>query len=136
MMKGLSSKNTSGISLIEMMVSMAILSITLTSFMTATGSVSKIFYHQRMLTEAISVGETLTESLLLLDPSADDLKTGSYSRYYSLEGVETTALLHTYTANWAVESYDPVPGMRELEITVSWDEMGETRSISWVTFRN
>lgn len=135
-MELLSRKRETGISLIELMISLSILSITLTSFLSATSAVSKIFYHQRMLTQAIAVGESLTEGLLLLDPSDSDLNTGVYAKYYSIKGSETTIGLATYTAEWVVQSYDPVPGMRELEVSVYWEERGESKDISWITYRN
>ena len=125
-----------GLSLIEMMISLAILSITMSSFLSATNAVSRLFHHQRMLTQAIAAGESLTEGLLLLDPSDSELETGTYERYYTAQGIETLAPSAIYTAEWSVAPYTAVPGMRELIIRVYWNERGDTKFISWVTYRN
>lgn len=129
-------RGSAGFSLTEMMVSLSVLAATLSCFMSASSAADRIFYHERYMTQAIAIGEGVTEGLLLLDASDAALFEGSHPRTFDRNGLDVDEDEAFYTARWVVSSYEEVPGVRRIDLTVRWMELGDVREIGWTTYRD
>lgn len=135
-MARLDPRGEAGFSLPELMVSLAVLSITLATTLTASSTAQHLFYHEKLVTQAIAIGETVTEELLLLDASDDALLEGVHEATYSRFGAAAGDASSLYTARWTISPWEDVPGIRRIEIRVSWLESDQPREIQWTTYRN
>ena len=125
-----------GFTILEAMISAAILLIAISGLLTAFSGLAKTFEHQRHLTPALSIAESAMEGLLLLPASHDDLKNVVHApRFFDRDGQEVLTP-DAYELSWSISgtSY----GMRRLTVTVSWEEGSDATpaSISLVTDRS
>lgn len=124
-----------GFGLVELLISVSILGISLTLFLSAANAARYLFAHQRNLTQAVAVGDTVTEGLLILDSSDEALAEGEHMAMFTRQGLPTSSR-GFYQVTWVVSNYEEVTGMRKLDITIDWQEQGIVRSTSWTTYRN
>ena len=124
-----------GLSLTEVMIALALLSMSLSSLGSVVSSASHMLKHQRLQTQAMAICDRVTEELLLMDASDANLNLGTHQRYFNAEG-EDSQTPDMYTAAWEVSTYDAVSGIRRVDVEVAWSEYGTTRRIGWSTWRN
>ena len=107
-------KSTSaGFSLIEVMVALAIFSITsLAATRLIVGS-----------TAMISMNNTASQAIALGQGAIENLRNVPYAAM-----VDGSDLTHpTFTINWTVSTNDPAPNMATVVVRVSWQAKGETK---------
>lgn len=130
-----------GFTLLEVMVSSAILLVGIAAFVSAYASAMNLNEHQRHMTHVLDISEAVTEEMLLMFNSDQDLKDGEHleKRFYDKDGIELTNAddeNRFFTVGWIVTANDPVPNVRKLEIEISWEERGVKKTFLVTTFRS
>jgi len=131
-----------GFSLIEVLISSAILLVGITGLVMGVHIAIGQHAHNRKLAQALIVAEKRTEALLLLFPTSAELRDGRHPasgfEFYSDTGqplplpADTDPkdllgfrLFYTVTPSAISEGEDPIIGLR-LELTIAWHEtLGE-----------
>lgn len=135
-------KRASGFSLIEVLISSAVLLIGITALVMGVHIAIGQHAHNRKLAQALIVAEKRTEALLLLFPTSAELRDGRHPaagfEFYAEGGqplplpAETDPkdllgfrLFYTVTPSAISEGEDPIIGLR-LDIVIAWHEtLGE-----------
>lgn len=138
--------STRGFSLLEVMISSAILLIGITALVMGVHVAIGQHAHNRKLAQALIVAEKRMEAVLLLFPTSSDLRDGRHPEagfeFFSEVGrpvlvPATTApndvpgfrLFFTVTPSAISEGDDPIVGLR-VELTVRWNEnLGERQLV-------
>ena len=116
---------------------MSIVGFALVGFSSAAGTATVNFRHFRTQAQAVAIADAITEEVLILNASDEDLKEGSHTRYYDRTGaVSQRRGDRFYAAIWTVSNYEEVPGIRKIDIKVAWKEGTHPESVSWTTYRN
>jgi len=139
-------------SLIEVMVSATLFLTSAAGVVSAVSSASRVYEHQRRLTQAVAVGEFKMEELLLRYTSHDDITlTGLAPRFMcltpALAPIACTASASSatsmkvsptigpnYLVYWSVKNA-PVTGLRQLDLVVAWLETDGQRELPLMTYR-
>lgn len=125
-----------GFTLIETMVAGAVLAIALSALVLVLGSSATSMGHHRRMTQALALGEQVTEELLAVyntDPWVEVDTT--HSRGFDERGDPNGTATGHYTVVWVVSAHPTVSGVVELDVRVVWDERSGRRSIRWQTYR-
>lgn len=122
-----------GLSLIETLVSSAILSLGLSAVLLLFGSLNDGHTHQRLLVQALHVGESTMEGLLVR--YADDTALGPGHHAGPSFGVDGQVGGAFFTTEWDVTEGVPIAGSRDLVVTVRWTERGVAKSFALRTVR-
>ena len=140
-----------GFSLIEVMISAAILLIGITGLVLGVHLAIGQHAHNRKLALALVIAEKRMESLLLLFPSSGELRDGRHPEtgfeFFTEQGraallptdspideVDGFRLFYEVTPSAISEGDDPIIGLR-LDITVAWDEPLGERTLDLRTAR-
>ncbi len=132
-----SSRENRGFTITEFVFSVAIVGVALVGFSSAAGSATSNFQHFRTQAQAVAIADAVTEELLILNASDDELEEGRHVRYFDRTGaVSRRHGDRFYAATWTVSNYEEVPGIRKIDIVVTWREGSHAESVSWSTYRN
>lgn len=122
-----------GFGLIEAMISAAILAVGLAGMLQLFGHLNDQQTHQRLVVQALHVGEATMEGLLLRYADDPELEEGSHpGPGFGADGLPGGSFFST---RWLVEDGVPIAGTRQLTVTVSWTERGVTKAFSLRTVR-
>ncbi|MEW5852166.1 MAG: hypothetical protein AB2A00_25480 [Myxococcota bacterium] len=95
---------------------------------------------QRHMTQALSIADYVMEDLVSRTQGDSQLTsagcTGTNCTVYFDGAGRKVAAGGTYTAEWSVAGYAPVPGLKQITLAISWNHQGATRSITLQTVRN
>lgn len=123
-----------GFTLIEVMVAATFFMVSVAGMVTGISIATRQYEHQRHTTAALAILDSVMETLILKQSGDSDITAGNHSAFYDDDGIpQTTAA--TYTASWVVTGGVPIEGMREIRLTVSWQEASGMRSITMRTVR-
>lgn len=129
------SRPPKGFTLLETLISSALLVMAITGVVSAFSGISRSFEHQRHMTQAMALAESQLESLLQRYQSHVDLTNIVHpTLHFDREGKQQ-ASASVYAVNWTVT---PTPfGMRRVKVTVSWTEGsgGSPHTLSFQTLR-
>jgi Tfp pilus assembly protein PilV len=122
-----------GFGLIEAMISAAILAVGLSGILQLFGHLNDQQTHQRLLVQALHVGEATMEGLLLRYADDPELEEGNHAGPgYGADGLPGGSFFST---EWRVEDGVPITGTRQLTVTVRWTERGVAKTFSLRTVR-
>jgi Prokaryotic N-terminal methylation motif len=125
-----------GFSMLEVLISGAVLLIAITGYVQLFRQVEMTYQHQRLMTQALHVAEARVEELLILYADDPWLAPGIT---HAGPGFDRTgkpvSASPTFTTSWIVTGGVPLPGTRKVEVTVTWQERGETRTFTLSTVR-
>ena len=124
-----------GFTIAELVVSLVLLSVTLTTFMSVSATTSRLSLQHAYLTQAITVGEMVTEELLMMGANHANLAEGDHALWFDRAGLDTTQANAVYTVSWTVSDFTVNPAVTQIDVTISWVVEGETRQVSWTTYR-
>lgn len=126
----------SGFSLVEVLLSMAILGIVITGFLATYQTATRDTQHQYRASQAVAILDSVTEQLLLLNPEHDNLTLGTHQQYFNEMGSPLTSSSGAmYQVRWDVTATNAT-NIRAIELTVRWTVNGIPRTIRWTTWRN
>lgn len=128
-------RHSGGFGIVELVISLVMLTVTITTFMTISQTTQRLNLRHAYLTQALAAGEQVTEELLMKGTSDADLSAGSHSRYFDRRGRETTAGAHVYEVIWTVKPWATVPGVLQVEINVQWQGPDNLEEVRWTTWR-
>ena len=130
------SSTLKGFSLLEVMISGAILLTVLTGVITAHSSMMRTFHHQLNITQVIYVAEAQLEEILSLPSSSSDLARGVTHgpTHFDEEGNRTVAA-SKFAITWEVVDHPVVRRAKRLAVTVSWLEDGALKTFVLKTER-
>ena len=112
-----------GFSLIEVMFAIAFLGFGLLAVAQMMPLATRQVVSSKQLTDGVAVGQTLMEELKMDDYAGASLTAGSHTR---TSGV--------YTLDWIVTNNEPVTGSKRVDLTVSWNVSGQTRTTEMSTY--
>ncbi|MCC7071780.1 MAG: type II secretion system protein [Deltaproteobacteria bacterium] len=116
-----------------MMVSLVILAVGLTAMLQLFGNLNDAQTHQRLLVQALHVGEATMEGLIYRYANDTDLDPGSHAGpSFGVDGQPGGAF---FTTDWNVTPDVPFAGVREVVVTVHWSERGLPKTFSLRTVR-
>lgn len=119
-----------GFSLIESMISGALLTISVLGTFNAYAQTTDFRENVRHLTQATNVAEGVLEELLLRFNGDDDLNVGAHGPLYFDKDGEFVTAASTYTATWTVSAHPTVDGIRRVQVDVSWNSKLGNRTLS------
>lgn len=126
-----------GFTLIEVMIAAGVLVISLVGLVVAGVNATKMYANQRSITQAVAVGESVTEEVLLKFETDPEINIGtSTSRYFTKNGAPTTAANAFYTVTWFVTGHPSVTGILRIRVLIQWTVNGQPKQIIWNTYRN
>ena len=137
-------------SLVEVMAAVAIFGVGLAAVFSCLGVVTQQFEHQRHTTFALHLAEARLEELLVRVASDSEIAVGATfgPSWFDLRGFPVGAGCSTATSGLPPQSdscryrvtWQAAPGgiaaMRNLTVTVTWNERGASRDLSLTTQRN
>jgi prepilin-type N-terminal cleavage/methylation domain-containing protein len=115
-----------GFSLLEVMVASTLLGVGITATLASVDSVRATAVRNRHMTQAVHAAESVAESMLALEQSAEELDDGPHQtspRRFDVVGQEvepTDTVRGLYAVTWDVAANTPIEGIRRITITVSW----------------
>lgn len=121
-----------GFTLIEVIVAGTFFLVSFAGMITGISYATKQYEHQRNLTSAIAVSETIMEQLMLLQQNDTRLTAGNTTtQHYDIDGnqVAQSNASAMFTGQWSVAGDTPLQGLRTLTLTVSWEESVGTRNL-------
>jgi Tfp pilus assembly protein PilV len=127
-----SRRPTRGFTLVEVMVAGTFFLVSFAGMITGISYATKQYEHQRNLTSAIAVSETVMEQLMLLQQNDSRLTAGNtYTQEYNIDGNQVTAgaANSVFTGSWTVVGDTPLTGLRSITLTISWEESVGTRNL-------
>lgn len=126
-----------GFSLVEALVSMAILAAVVTGFLSSMNAAFRGVRHQQEAVIAIGLVDALSEELLMVNPSSTELAMGVHQRFFDVSGRrQSTQSGATYTLEWSISPLETDSSIRTIEMRVLWSQQGTPRRIAWTTWRN
>ena len=143
-----------GFTLVEVMISGSLFVVFATAVTSTWSTTSKLIAHQDHAEWAVNLMDTYAEEIAVWPKSAphlaptptdsgDPLYSG-YPRYFVFDAnaralIETTQAsclsASCYTEYLRVKADDPVVGVKRLDISVVWSDLGATSSTSLFTYR-
>lgn len=125
-----------GFTLIEVMVSAGLMGIGFAGVVGAVSSASAQMEHQRHVTQAVHAAESMMEDLLTRRRNDPDLAIGTVSDGPDFNEVAERRPTGRYQTSWnVVAESGALDQLKRIELTVSWDERGERKSLSFETLR-
>ena len=127
-----------GLSLIEVLVSGALLLIGLSAVFASYSSATRLIAHNAAVTNALQLGEATLEELIARQRGDEQLSLGTHGpRTYTASGalVEARDPSGRFTLTWTVQGYAAMAGMREVTVTTAWNEGATKVSTSLTTWR-
>ncbi len=117
-----------GFSLLEVLISAAMLMIGLTAVLQYQSSALAVVGKEQHVLTATHVAELTMERLLLMHPNDTMLTAGPHtgSRFDDYAKVSSSG---NFQASWTVTVDDPIPTARRLIVTVTWTERGKLRDL-------
>lgn len=117
---------TQGFALLELMVALLILSLGILAFMQMQVTTIETNSFARHMTERTMLGTDRLEKLMALPYDDAALQAGT----------TTTEVDGRYTIKWQVSAANnPIQNVKTINVTASWDEDGETRSMTYVYYK-
>ncbi|MBN2284455.1 MAG: hypothetical protein JXO48_11250 [Deltaproteobacteria bacterium] len=113
-------KNITGFTILEILITIFIIAITLTSIMTVTATVIN----------GNAFSRELTNATILAQDTLEDLKNTGYSKLTS-GGPEKVGA--TFSRQWTVLTNSPGTGMSTIEVSVSWNRYGKPKTVKLKT---
>jgi len=138
-------RSARGFSLLEVMISSALLLLAIAGTLSGMGTAMRVYEHQRKTSNAINIAESTIEDLLLRFQGDNQTKV-SGSEYgphcYDIDGKfqadassGTCPTTTYYRATWK-SSASSLQGIVNLTVYVRWDETSGTKEINLTTSRN
>lgn len=124
-----------GFTLAEMAVSLGLLAVTLATFMQLSRTAQQMSLHHAYKTQALSIGEQVTEEVLMTQKNATAMSVGTHVRTFDRKGLEVPSSNAFFSVSWSVAPSTTLPGILDIRFTVSWHEPGELETVSWATYR-
>lgn len=125
-----------GISLIEVLLSMALLGVVITGFLATYQAATRDGQHQYRAAQAVVLLDSVTEQLILSNSDHADLALGTHMQHYSEGGqLLDSSSGAVYQVTWTV-SNSTWDNVRSLDLSVRWTVNGMARTIRWTTWRN
>jgi len=125
-------------SLIEVMVSGALLIVGLAASFSAYASITSQLAHARFRSTAGTLAEQGLEELILRFPADPALTLGPHTtdpRFYDAQG-RRSAAASTYQLTWKIVPYPKVSTIREVSVLVEWQERNTPQKLEVTTWRN
>ncbi len=123
-----------GFSLIEVMISSVIFAVSVAGVVSAFHTSTRLSAHFEHETAAALIGESVLEELILKARGDADLApNATISRTYDAKGDQSP--LGPYTARWTVTPNEPIAGLKQIALTVTWAEETTTRRVAFTTVR-
>ncbi len=124
-----------GFSLLEAMISGALLTISVSGTLSAYSNVAAQYQNQRHTTQAMNIAEGTLEDLLLRFNGDTEIAPGSHGPLNFDRDGEIQGGAGTYQATWTVLPH-PIDGIRTIVVTVAWDSMLGPRTLVLTTDRS
>lgn len=122
--------------LIEVMFSAALLAAAMTATLSTILTLDAVYAHERLLTNALHVGEATMEGLLLRygdDPQlAATNGTPRAGPSFGINGLPGGTFFST---SWEVVLGVPIAGTREVTVIVTWTERGKVKKFRLTSAR-
>lgn len=125
-----------GFSLVEALVSLALLSTVVTGFLTSVDAAMRGSRHQQRSTQAIELLDGVSEGLLMRNPSDTLLELGTHEQSYDRYGLPCSLEEEIYKVTWGVTRLESDVSMRELTLRIAWKEGTSWHGIGWTTWRS
>ena len=122
--------NEKGVSLIEALITLAILSLSIAAVMELAGSTSNTNRYARRTTSAVHLAQDKYEELRGLGYAA--VISGSDGPF--TQERKTDALGAFYTRSWVVDDDSPSAGMKSVVLTINWADKDKARSASFHSY--
>ena len=128
------SRSPKGFGLIEAMISAAMLAVAMTGMLSLITSLNNTYDHERMMTQALHIGEAQMEGLLVLYATDPLLTTGAAhpGPSFTVDGSPGGTF---FTTSWTLNGSVPIAGCREIVLTVAWLERGVIKTFVLRTVR-
>ena len=128
-------KKARGFSLLEVMISAGLMGIGFTGVISAITSTSAQMAHQKYVTEAVNVAESMMEDLLTRRRNDPDLTEGEHNGP-SFNEVGERRSGGLFRTTWKISDEDgALDLLKRMKVTVTWDEKGTDKTISFTTLR-
>lgn len=127
-----------GFTLVEVIVAGTFFLVSFAGMVTGISYATKQYEHQRNLTSAIAVCETVMEQLMLLQQNDARLTAGdTTTQHYDIDGnqVAQSSASAVFTGEWSVAGDTPLQGLRTITLTISWEESVGTRNLQLESVR-
>jgi hypothetical protein len=118
----------------EALIVGALLLLALENTMAAVSASGDISGHQKRMTEVTHVGQSLMEELMGAYDTDADLTAGAHTAEFDADGNRIAGA--QYRADWQITPGSPLPGIRTIELTLTWTEKGIQRMTTFMTYRN
>lgn len=134
-------RRSSGFTLVEIIVAGTFFLVSFAGMITGISYATKQYEHQRNLTAAIAVAETVMEQIMLFQQTHDSLTAGNTEeRWYDINGNDlgptgSVSASRVFTGTWTTQGDTPVTGLRTVTLTISWTESTGERRLSLTSVR-
>lgn len=119
-----------GFGLIEVMISAGILAVAMAGIMSLLANLEDQYTHQKLVSQALHIGESTMEDLLVRYADDAQLASGTFAGpSYSLQGQPGGTF---FTTSWVVQSGVPFSEVRTVTVTVQWSEKNTVTGTSAV----
>jgi type II secretion system protein I len=115
-------RHARGFSLLETMIAGAIFLVAMLGVVSAVGTATAQYQHQRNATIALQVAERTMEELLLEYSTSSELNEGGHTRGYDVNGEPTAAAQPRFVASWVITPNMPVSTSRRIDLGVTWTD--------------
>jgi Tfp pilus assembly protein PilV len=128
------SRDARGFTLLEVLISTAMLVMAITLSIAAGNMVTSSEYSIKNAAKAHNIAISLMEQLLANFSSDTNLTAGNHIQSYDVNGnLSTTRVV--YTANWVVTLNSPITKIMQIQLYVTWQDGSLTRTVHFLTFR-
>ena len=107
--------------LIEVLISLTILLIGITSMISVLSNATNIYLNQKDDIIAMMIAQSVMENLLYHYPDHEDLDRGRTHGpiYFNAEGLETLDDYY-FRSTWILEDHESIDGLASMTVDVSW----------------
>ena len=127
-----------GFSLIEVMVSGVLLIVGMAAALSVYGTIANQQNHTSHRSTAGTIAEAVLEDLVLRYPGDPSLTVGLHDegRAFDADGARAAPSDAVFTATWRVQAYAKLKTIREITVTVVWNDSIGARTLEVTTWRN
>ncbi len=127
-------RNRSGFTLMEVLITLAILSVAMMFSSSSVSLISGNFQTSRRFAKAHDVAGLVMEELLSVYESDTKLTDGTHTQDYDEAGRKTAAP-SIFVATWNVRTNFPITKVKEIRLDVTWQETAKQRGVHYITYR-
>jgi hypothetical protein len=119
--------------LLEVMVSAGLLAVGMAAIMSLVSNLEDNYRHQRIVAQALHIGEATLEDLLVRYADDADLTIGAHTGPGFTAGGKPGGIF--FATSWNVVDGVPFAGTREVTVTIQWNENGIVKQMKLTTVR-